>query len=77
MRTLSAGLLAAFALSLLAGCPKSGDAAQAQLAESDPLAAASQAKAAGKPEEAIGYCRRALAKSPRSLDAWRLLVQLA
>jgi tetratricopeptide (TPR) repeat protein len=60
----------------LAGCPKSGDAAQAQLAESDPLAAASQAKAAGKPDEAIGYCRRALAKSPRSLDAWRLLVQL-
>jgi tetratricopeptide (TPR) repeat protein len=75
-RSLLGALAGALLLPLATGCPKSGEAAQAQRAAQDPLAAARAAKTAGHADEAMRDCREALAQSPKRLDAWRLLVQL-
>lgn len=76
MKRLVSALLIFTGAPLLGGCPKSGDAAQAQHADGDAYAQAEAAKAAGKTDEAMAACRTALARDPSRLDAWRLLVQL-
>ena len=68
--------LAIAALPLLAACPKSGQAAHADLQSHDPLSRADTDEASGHLDQAIDDCRQALAMSPRRLDAWRRLVQL-
>lgn len=76
MKRLLAALLVLAGAAMLGGCPKSGGAANASLAATDPYGAAEQAKGTGKVDEAMADCRAALARDPQNLDAWRLLVQL-